>query len=138
MLTIIGGKGKCGRVELLLTVQKSPLGVDDPLKGFSVLQARCGSLPTQEEIMNGTSPHRSHPALSIFIVLMVACSILATAALAAELVPPRPVPHKPVGGTLNIAYMREVSSPDGFQANGSFDRMYFFTGNEVLVAIGQG
>ena len=87
--------------------------------------------------MNGTSPRRSHPALSIFIVLMVACSILATAVLAAELVPPRPVPHKPVGGTLNIAYMREVSSPDGFQADGSFDRMYFFTGNEVLAAIGK-
>ena len=68
---------------------------------------------------------------------MVACSLLATAALAAELVPPRPVPHKPVGGTLNIAYMREVSSPDGFQADGSFDRMYFFTGNEVLAAIGK-
>jgi len=33
--------------------------------------------------------------------------------------------------------MRETSSPDGFQAVGSFDRMYFFTGNEVLVAIGK-
>jgi peptide/nickel transport system substrate-binding protein len=53
------------------------------------------------------------------------------------LVPPRPVPHKPVGGTLNLAYFREVSSPDGFQANGSFDRMYFFTGNEVLMAMGK-
>jgi len=33
--------------------------------------------------------------------------------------------------------MREASSPDGFQAVGTFDRMYFFTGNEVLVAIGK-
>src|SRR5688500_3751689 len=102
MLTIIGGKGECGRVELLLTVQKSPSGVYDPLEGFCVWEAIDSSLPTQEDIMNGTSPRRSHPALSIFIVLMMACSILATAVLAAELVPPRPVPHKPVGGTLNL------------------------------------
>src|SRR5918992_6192707 len=87
--------------------------------------------------MNGTSPRRSHPVLSVFIVLTVTCSILAPAALAAALVPPRPLPHKPVGGTLNLAYFREVSSPDGFQANGSFDRMYFYTGNEVLVAMGK-
>jgi ABC-type transport system substrate-binding protein len=52
-------------------------------------------------------------------------------------VPPRPLPHKPTGGTLNIAYFREVSSPDGFQATGSFDRMYFYAGNEVMVAIGK-
>jgi ABC-type transport system substrate-binding protein len=43
----------------------------------------------------------------------------------------------PTGGTLNIAYLREPSSPDGFQVVGSFDRMYFFTGNEVLVAVGK-
>src|SRR3990172_2663612 len=48
-----------------------------------------------------------------------------------------PLLHTPVGGTLNIAYFREVSSPDGFQATGSFDRMYFFTGNEVLVGVGK-
>jgi hypothetical protein len=57
---------------------------------------------------------------------------LAPLALAADLVPPRPLPHPPTGGTLTIAYLREPSSPDGFQAVGSFDRMYFFTGNEVL------
>ena len=62
---------------------------------------------------------------------------LATLALAADPVPPRPMPHAPTGGTLNIAYLREPSSPDGFQAVGSFDRMYFFTGNEVLVAVGK-
>ena len=56
-------------------------------------------------------------------------------ALAAEVVPPRPMPHAPTGGTLTIGYLRETSSPDGFQAVGTFDRMYFFTGNEVLVAI---
>ncbi len=33
--------------------------------------------------------------------------------------------------------MRETSSPDGFQALGTFDRMYFFTGNDTLVAIGK-
>jgi peptide/nickel transport system substrate-binding protein len=87
--------------------------------------------------MNGTFCRRRHQALSIFIMLLVTCSILATAVLAAELVPPRPLPHKPVGGTLNIAYFREVSSPDGFQASGSFDRMYFFAGNEVLAAMGK-
>src|SRR5262245_24257868 len=87
--------------------------------------------------MNGTSDRQSHPVLSMFIVLTMTCSVFATAVLAAELVPPRPLPHKPVAGTLNIAYMREVSSPDGFQANGSFDRMYFYTGNEVLVAMGK-
>ena len=62
---------------------------------------------------------------------------LASLALAADVVPPRPLPHTPTGGTLAIAYMRETSSPDGFQAVGTFDRMYFFTGNEVLVAIGK-
>jgi peptide/nickel transport system substrate-binding protein len=67
----------------------------------------------------------------------VACGLLATAALAAEMVPPRPLPHQPTGSTLNIAYFREISSPDGFQATGSFDRMYFFSGNEVLVAMGK-
>lgn len=56
---------------------------------------------------------------------------------AADLVPPRPLPHAPSGGTLTIAYMRETSSPDGFQAVGTFDRMYFFAGNEVLTAIGK-
>lgn len=58
-------------------------------------------------------------------------------ALAADVVPPRPLPHAPTGGTLTIAYMREPSSPDGFQAVGSFDRMYFYTGNEVLVGMGK-
>ena len=62
---------------------------------------------------------------------------LATLVLAADPVPPRPLPHAPTGGTLSIAYLREPSSPDGFQAVGSFDRMYFFTGNEVLVAVGK-
>ena len=70
-------------------------------------------------------------------MLVVCWGMLAGTALAAELVPPRPLPHKPTGKTLNIAYFREVSSPDGFQATGSFDRMYFYTGNEVLVAIGK-
>jgi peptide/nickel transport system substrate-binding protein len=96
-----------------------------------------GPLLNLEDIMNGTSLRRSQPALFLFVVSMLVCSLLATAVLAAELVPPRPVPHKPVGGTLNLAYFREVSSPDGFQANGSFDRMYFFTGNEVLIAMGK-
>jgi peptide/nickel transport system substrate-binding protein len=68
---------------------------------------------------------------------MIMCGILSTVVLAAELVPPRPLPHKPTGGTLNIAYFRKASSPDGFQADGTFDRMYFFTGNEALVAIGK-
>jgi hypothetical protein len=54
-----------------------------------------------------------------------------------KLVPPRPLLNKPVGGTLNIAYFREVSSPDGFQATGAFNRMYFYAGNEVLAGIGK-
>jgi peptide/nickel transport system substrate-binding protein len=71
------------------------------------------------------------------LVSIIAWGMLATLALAADPVPPRPFPHAPTGGTLAIGYMRETSSPDGFQAVGSFDRMYFFTGNEVLVAIGK-
>jgi ABC-type transport system substrate-binding protein len=62
---------------------------------------------------------------------------LAALALAADPVPPRPFPHAPTGGTLAIGYLRETSSPDGFQAVGSFDRMYFFTGNETLVSVGK-
>jgi peptide/nickel transport system substrate-binding protein len=71
------------------------------------------------------------------LVLMACWGMLASTMFAAEMVPPRPLPHKPAGSTLNIAYFREVSSPDGFQATGSFDRMYFYAGNEVLVAIGK-
>ncbi|HEX9867652.1 MAG TPA: ABC transporter substrate-binding protein, partial [Candidatus Tectomicrobia bacterium] len=71
------------------------------------------------------------------LVLMACWGMLASTALAADMVPPRPLPNKPMGKTLNIAYFREVSSPDGFQATGSFDRMYFYAGNEVLVAIGK-
>ena len=72
------------------------------------------------------------------LLMLVACwGMLAGTTLAAELVPPRPLPNKPTGSTLNIAYFREVSSPDGFQATGSFDRMYFYAGNEVLVAMGK-
>jgi peptide/nickel transport system substrate-binding protein len=70
-------------------------------------------------------------------MLTAVWGLLATAVIAAELVPPRPLPGKPAGGTLNIAYFREVSSPDGFQATGSFDRMYFYAGNEVLAGIGK-
>jgi ABC-type transport system substrate-binding protein len=71
------------------------------------------------------------------LVTVIVWGGAATRALAADLVPPRPLPHAPTGGTLTIGYMRETSSPDGFQAVGSFDAMYFFTGNEVLVAIGK-
>jgi peptide/nickel transport system substrate-binding protein len=76
------------------------------------------------------------PGLAL-LMLVVCWGMLAGTALAAEMVPPRPLPNKPAGKTLNIAYFREVSSPDGFQATGSFDRMYFYAGNEVLVAIGK-
>src|SRR5262245_36277984 len=96
-----------------------------------------GSFSTSEDIMNGKPPRRSQPIFFLFLGLTVIFGILATAALAAEFVPPQPLPHKPTGGALNIAYFREVSSPDGFQATGSFDRMYFFSGNEVLVAMGK-
>src|SRR5215510_11377458 len=71
------------------------------------------------------------------LVAIIIAGIMASLALAADVVPPRPLPHTPTGGTLTIAYMRETSSPDGFQAVGTFDRMYFFTGNETLVAIGK-
>lgn len=64
-------------------------------------------------------------------------SSLAPWTQAAEPVPPRPLPNAPTGGTLTIAYMRETSSPDGFQAVGTFDRMYFFAGNDTLVAMGK-
>jgi peptide/nickel transport system substrate-binding protein len=87
--------------------------------------------------MNRIPPRGSQLMLLLFVVLSAALGLLVTTVLAAEMVPPRALPNKPVGGTLNIAYMREVSSPDGFQADGSFDRMYFFTGNEVLAAIGK-
>jgi peptide/nickel transport system substrate-binding protein len=87
--------------------------------------------------MDRTVRQQGQSAVWMLLVLSVTWGILATTAIAAELVPPRPLPHKPAGSTLNIAYFREVSSPDGFQATGSFDRMYFFAGNEVLVAIGK-
>jgi hypothetical protein len=72
--------------------------------------------------MNRTCRHLGRSVVLTLLALTGAWGILATAAVAAELVPPRPLPNKPVGGTLNIAYFREVSSPDGFQATGSFDR----------------
>jgi hypothetical protein len=81
--------------------------------------------------------HTGRAALIACLLLTFARGMLATAGTAAELLPPRPLPHQPAGGTLNIAYFREISNPDGFQGAGSFDRMYFFTGNEVLVAIGK-
>src|SRR5881628_2367929 len=87
--------------------------------------------------MNGIAPRGSQPVLLLCLILTAVGSILATAVLAAEFVPPQALPNKPAGGTLSIAYFREISSPDGFQATGSFDRMYFFTGNEVLVAVGK-
>jgi ABC-type transport system substrate-binding protein len=87
--------------------------------------------------MYGTSPRGSQHTLLLSLILTAALGILVTTVLAAEFVPPRPLPSKPAGGTLSIAYFREISSPDGFQATGSFDRMYFFSGNEVLVAVGK-
>jgi peptide/nickel transport system substrate-binding protein len=86
--------------------------------------------------MNSRLFRKNHPMRTLLLLLIMS-GVLATTGLAAELVPPRPLPNKPTGGTLNIAYFREISSPDGFQAVGSFDRMYFYTGNEVLVAIGK-
>ena len=71
------------------------------------------------------------------LVSIIVWGRLVTLALAADPVPPRPFPHAPTGGTLAIGYLRETSSPDGFQAVGAFDRMYFFTGNETLVSIGK-
>jgi cationic peptide transport system substrate-binding protein len=73
----------------------------------------------------------------LWCLVAIIGGIMASLALAADVVPPRPLPHTSTGGTLTIAYMRETSSPDGFQAVGTFDRMYFFTGNETLVAIGK-
>jgi peptide/nickel transport system substrate-binding protein len=87
--------------------------------------------------MDRTVRQQGRSAVGMLLVLTVTWGMLATTAIAAELVPPRPLPHKPTGTTLNIAYFREVSSPDGFQATGSFDRMYFYAGNEVLVAMGK-
>ena len=87
--------------------------------------------------MNRTYRHLGRSVVLMLLALTVAWGILATTVVAAELVPPRPLPNKPTGGTLNIAYFREVSSPDGFQATGSFDRMYFYAGNEVLAGIGK-
>jgi peptide/nickel transport system substrate-binding protein len=91
----------------------------------------------QEHIMHRIVWFRNRRRLGRGLWCIIVWGILATSALAAELVPPRPLPHAPSGGTLTIAYMREASSPDGFQAVGTFDRMYFYTGNEVLVAIGK-
>lgn len=71
------------------------------------------------------------------LLLAIFSTLSVTTLLAGEFVPPRPFPHEPTGGTLNIAYFRKASSPDGFQAWGTFDRMYFFTGNETLVSIGK-
>jgi hypothetical protein len=95
------------------------------------------SLSTQEDIMHRIPPRGSPPLRLLCLILTAALGLLVTTALAAEVVPPQPLPHQPTGSTLNIAYFREASSPDGFQAEGSFDRMYFYTSNEVLVAIGK-
>lgn len=43
----------------------------------------------------------------------------------------------PRGGTLKIGYFSPITSADGFQAIGGFERMVFFTSNEPLVAIGK-
>jgi ABC-type transport system substrate-binding protein len=87
--------------------------------------------------MHRIPPRGSPPLRLLCLILTAALGLLVTTTLAAEVVPPQPLPHQPTGGTLKIAYFREASSPDGFQAEGSFDRMYFYTGNEVLVAIGK-
>lgn len=80
--------------------------------------------------------HNGLPRLAWCLALLLGATLVLPA-LAAEVVPPRPLPHAPTGGILTIGYLRETSSPDGFQAVGTFDRMYFFTGNEVLVAMGK-
>jgi ABC-type transport system substrate-binding protein len=87
--------------------------------------------------MNRIPPRGIQLMLLLLVALTAALGILVTTVLAAEMVAPRALPNKPAGGTLSIAYFREISSPDGFQATGSFDRMYFFSGNEVLVAVGK-
>ena len=87
--------------------------------------------------MQGTVWTTNCRGLLCGLMFIIIWGRLATLTLAADPMPPRPLPHAPTGGTLTIGYMRETSSPDGFQAVGSFDRMYFFTGNEVLVAIGK-
>jgi peptide/nickel transport system substrate-binding protein len=38
---------------------------------------------------------------------------------------------------LKVGFFRAETSPDGYQAQGTFDRMYFYTGMEPLVAIGK-
>ena len=53
---------------------------------------------------------------------------------------PSPAPlyeDAPRGGILKIGYFSPITSADGFQAIGGFERMVFFTSNEPLVAIGK-
>jgi hypothetical protein len=57
-------------------------------------------------------PHYKR-CLCTLLVLITWISLMPLA-MAADPVPPRPMPHAPTGGTLTIAYMRETSSPDGF------------------------
>src|SRR5262245_44457232 len=105
---------------------------------FSALMTcDCPVYGALEGSMDWIARQQGRSAVLMLFVSMVIWGMLAATAVAAELVPPRPLPHKPTGTTLNIAYFREVSSPDGFQATGSFDRMYFYAGNEVLVAMGK-
>lgn len=79
----------------------------------------------------------SQPYRRFLLAMVVALCLSVSTGHTADPAPPRPMPHAPTGGTLTIAYMREPSSPDGFQALGTFDRMYFYAGNEVLVAMGK-
>jgi ABC-type transport system substrate-binding protein len=87
--------------------------------------------------MDWLARQRGRSAVLTLFVYMITWGMLVSTAVAAEFGPPRPLPHKPVSSTLNIAYSREVSGPDGFQVTGSFDCMYLYAGNEVLVAIGR-
>ncbi len=104
-----------------------------------VLAAACSSAQPVEEAPAPAAATQPPPAPAPTAPSAPAAAPTAmTAAMSSDTTPPRAAdPNSQQGGVLNVAYFRQASSPDGYQAGGTFDRMYFFTGNEVLVAIGK-
>ena len=107
-----------------------------------VMAAACSSAEPTPEAPAAQAPAAQQPAPAPAPTTPPAAPAQAAPTAApeamADITPPRPADsNAQTGGVLNVAYFRKASSPDGYQAGGTFDRMYFFTGNEVLVAIGK-
>jgi ABC-type transport system substrate-binding protein len=100
---------------------------------LSALAVACGS--DEEAPAAASTPIPTAAAVSTAAPAPTASgSEVATArpALVAPMLAPAAAQQ---GGIFKVGYFRNASSPDGFQAGGTFDRMYFYTGMEPLVAI---